>query len=296
MLKHEEVYFFAKMSKSTGNEKKRKKSYYIQASKKGNRLELATGMKGFFITCNFNERDCVRDAYNLLNEFAVKLYGPEKAIEEVKEDEDDVEKMLEREVNSLKAEKPTERRFQSVDTRSRNCIFIKTQLENPTEIVDTIIAEILESHRQCSRYILRMLPIEVTCKPTLQDICKSAEPLLQSSFKYIENSSEKQKTFAIVFKARNNGSVRRDEVIGELAKIIHKENENCKADLNTPDQSVIVEIVCKICCIGVVKNYTKLQKYNLAEISNGSKVSVGKAVVSEEKPKEMAEECKNDDQ
>lgn len=33
------------------------------------RKNLEVGMKGFLCTCNIHERDCVREAYNILNEY-----------------------------------------------------------------------------------------------------------------------------------------------------------------------------------------------------------------------------------
>lgn len=43
---------------------------------KGSR-ELEVGMQSILITCNMNERKCTSEAFNLLNEYADKLYGPE---------------------------------------------------------------------------------------------------------------------------------------------------------------------------------------------------------------------------
>ena len=40
--------------------------------------QLDVGMKGFLITCNNREREAVREAYNLLNEYADQLYGQEQ--------------------------------------------------------------------------------------------------------------------------------------------------------------------------------------------------------------------------
>ena len=66
-------------SKQQSGGKKRKKQYYIQAAKRGKwTRKLDANMKGFLITCNNRERDTVREAYNLFNEYADKLYGPEK--------------------------------------------------------------------------------------------------------------------------------------------------------------------------------------------------------------------------
>lgn len=35
-------------------------------------------MNGILITCNMNEKKCTAEAFNLLNEYADQLYGPEK--------------------------------------------------------------------------------------------------------------------------------------------------------------------------------------------------------------------------
>lgn len=59
-------------------EQKRKKYYFPNKEsnqKKRRHLTLETGMTGFLCTCNFREKDCVRDAYKLLNEFADEIYG-----------------------------------------------------------------------------------------------------------------------------------------------------------------------------------------------------------------------------
>ena len=71
------------MSENNKHGQKRKKSYYVQCSnKKGNtRLHaLEPGMRGFLITCNNREKEAVREAYNLLNEYADQLCGPEKQV------------------------------------------------------------------------------------------------------------------------------------------------------------------------------------------------------------------------
>ena len=62
-------------------ENKRKKYFKAAGHKKVARMQwtLDADMKGFLMTCaNNRERDCVREAYGLLNTYADKLYGPEK--------------------------------------------------------------------------------------------------------------------------------------------------------------------------------------------------------------------------
>ena len=64
------------MSQNKG--KKRNKAYYVASAKKRRWAScLDAGMKGFLVTCNNQEKQCVRESYNLLNEYADKLYGPQ---------------------------------------------------------------------------------------------------------------------------------------------------------------------------------------------------------------------------
>ena len=66
------------MSASGG--KKRRKDYYIRCAKaaKKQHLKLQEGLRGFLVTCNNREREALREAYNLLNDHAQTLWGPEQ--------------------------------------------------------------------------------------------------------------------------------------------------------------------------------------------------------------------------
>jgi len=56
--------------------KKRKKSYYCQAKRQcDGRQLLDVGLRGFLITCNRMEKQAVREAYNILNEYSCELLG-----------------------------------------------------------------------------------------------------------------------------------------------------------------------------------------------------------------------------
>lgn len=69
------------MSAVANDARKRNKKRYVAGHHnkrwKGSR-ELEVGMQGILITCNMNERKCTAEAFNLLNEYADNLYGPEK--------------------------------------------------------------------------------------------------------------------------------------------------------------------------------------------------------------------------
>nr|KAG5686169.1 hypothetical protein BaRGS_004508 [Batillaria attramentaria] len=80
---------------------------------------LAAGQRGFIVTCNDHEKDAVKESYNILNEYADKLYGPEESPAKAAADssdegsEEDIEKAIANEVQNLKTTAQSERRFQN---------------------------------------------------------------------------------------------------------------------------------------------------------------------------------------
>ncbi|XP_076247491.1 THUMP domain-containing protein 1 [Calliopsis andreniformis] len=265
---------------------KRKKNYYQNngnTQKKRKQFILEPGITGFLCTCNFHEKDCVRDAYKLLNEFADEIYGSDAikdsdnenakvkkeddSAAEAEEDnkEDDISIALNKEINELKAEyaKPVNaRRFQAVDTGVKNVVFIRSTLPNPLELVTKIITELDRTKQQRTRFLLRLLPIEIVCKAYMSDIKQKANAMLEKYF------AQEPKTFSIVFNRHSNNSIQREEIIEDLAEIINKKNPGNKADLKNPELAVIVEVIRGICLMSVAPNYYKFKKYNLLEICN----------------------------
>lgn len=53
-----------------------KSKYTSYQNKRKNVNKIEPGMTGFLCTCNskLKEKDCMRESYNLLNEFADKLF------------------------------------------------------------------------------------------------------------------------------------------------------------------------------------------------------------------------------
>nr|CAG4644405.1 EOG090X0GPG [Lepidurus arcticus] len=251
--------------------KKRKaKAYYVQSVKQQKRAlyKLDAGQKGFLCTCNNREKECVREAYNLLNEYADKLYGPENKAEaktsaqKENEEEEDIADALAKEVSTIKEQSTNqvERRFKSVESGANNCIFIKTTVESPTAMVNSILEDIKTTGQQKSRFLIRLLPIEATCKGNLEDITRSVEPLIETHFPDV-------KTFSILFRVRNNNQMKRDEVIAAVAQMVTKRFPDIKPNLNDPDKSIIIEIVQKHVCLGVVSRYFDFAKYNILEFA-----------------------------
>ncbi|KAM5331645.1 THUMP domain-containing protein 1 [Glossophaga mutica] len=262
----------------SGSGKRKGKAQYLQAKRirrcdGGGPRQLEPGLKGILITCNMNERKCVEEAYVLLNEYGDDLYGPEKFIDKDQQPsgsehgDDDVEAALKKEVGDIKASTEMRlRRFQSMESGANNVVFIRTLGIEPEKLVHHILQDMYKTKKKKTRAILRMLPISGTCKAFLEDMKKYAETFLEPWFK-----APNKGTFQIVYKARNNSHVNREEVIKELAGIVGSLNSENKVDLTNPQYTVVVEIIKAVCCLSVVKDYMLFRKYNLQEVVKSAK-------------------------
>lgn len=81
-----------------------------------------------------------------------------------------------------------------METGVKNIIFITSTLSSPLKLVTKILTELDTTKKQCTRYLLRLLPIEVVCKAYMNDIKTKANALFEKYF------SQEPKTFSIVFK------------------------------------------------------------------------------------------------
>lgn len=248
---------------------KRKKNYYAKPAKKIQRTQriLQPGMKGFLVTYNNQpDRVIIKEVFNLLNEYADKLCGNEltESGTTASSSNDDIETELQKELNDIKSSASDVKRFECVESLASNCLFFATSLPDPTKLVQNIFADILDTKLQKSRFINRILPIRATCKAYFSDIKKTADQLFDDIFatRLLEG-----KTFMVLYKARNNNSApAKMNIIKTLADLIVEKNPAHRVNLMDPDFTVLVEIMQNICCLGVVENYTKFKKYNLASL------------------------------
>ncbi|XP_011168314.1 THUMP domain-containing protein 1 homolog [Solenopsis invicta] len=275
-------------TKSTTNTRKRNNRYIANRNDyKKRKFMLQPGMMGFLCTCNYQERGCVTEAYRLLNLFADEKTASDmnkesvpsttnvlakkevdKLLENCDAEDEDISTALEKEIDELRTESKMplfSRKFQEVDTGVKNMIFIASTLPNPLELVMKIVTKLDTTKEQCTRYLLRLLPIEVVCKAYMDNIKTKASELFEKYF------AQEPKTFSIVFNHRSNNSIKRDEIIEDLAEIILKKNPGNKADLKNPDIAVIVEVIRNICLLSIAPKYYKFKKYNLLEICNSTK-------------------------
>lgn len=229
------------------------KHYKGSQQKRPKRSVLDLNMRGFLCSCNNREKDCIYESYNLLNRYADALYG---SVEEKQSDDVD----LKREIEALKAE--SQRRFQVVNSGAKNILFIRTTLENPVELAEKIMGDVKRTKQQQSRFLIRLVPIETTCKAYVKDIEKAIEPLLEKYFR------SQPRTFGIVFNHRNNNSISRDAVIEVIAKKVTGIRLDHKVNLKEAELSIVVEVIKGIALLAVVPDFIKYKKYNLLALSS----------------------------
>lgn len=84
--------------------------------------------------------------------------------------------------------------MQVVETGVNNVIFIKSTVLDTLEVVSSIIKDIHETKKPKTRYLLRMLPVQIVCKAYMDDIKSKANKLFENYF------SQEPKTYSIVIK------------------------------------------------------------------------------------------------
>jgi len=284
--------------------KRKDKRHYANAAKKAKlaKYRMVPGAKGFLLFCNHHEKETVREGYRILNQFADEMYGKEEApvkqsnddATEDDEDDDDVDAALEKEKTALDkvaAKEGTERRFQVVDSGVQNLVFIRTTVESPVELADSVMREVRTSGTQISRYLLRLVPVEVTCKAFSENVEEAVKPVISKRFQ-----DKGDTTYCIQFKSRLNNSFAKEEAYKTIGKMVRDVNPQSKVEFKDPDHVILVEVMKSFCCISILTNYFAFKKYNILELANAQKTSSDKPVtasVASEKSHETADEAKN---
>ncbi|KAF2880517.1 hypothetical protein ILUMI_25654 [Ignelater luminosus] len=251
----------------SSNSSYKRRQQYTPPGPKRRRYILEPGLKGFICSCNFKEKECIREAYNILNEYGDLVYGPEGNQGETEEEavnvEEDIEGLL-KEIEAIQSVEKSGRRFQVVESGAKNFLFIRTNVNDPVKLAEMIVKDISDKKKHKTRHLLRLIPIEATCKAYLYDIKKVAQPLIEKYFK------DAPKSFSIIYNHRNNNNVSKEEVITTIADMITSTRCDHVVNLKHAEISVIVEIVKNVALLGVVPHFIKYRKYNLSRLRSNS--------------------------
>lgn len=198
----------------------------------------------------------------------------EKNIDSSEDDSEceDAEKALKKEVDTIKNIAATQKRFQNVQTKAKNCVFIRSTVDDPIKMVVRLMEDIAQRGLKKARYAARMLPIIGTCKAHTPDIEKLAMDVLKPIF--CKDNEHAPSSYTVLFKIRNNNAntCGRASVIPAVTKVVSEINPAVKLSWTDFDVAVLVEVVCTVCCLGIAPEYTRLRKYNLQELQQGPKI------------------------
>ena len=252
------------------NQRKRKsKGKWFSNSKKA-KYSICPGQRGFLVFCNNKEKEAIKEARILFDEYLPKFNDDTTEIEEeVKEENqesgDDFDE-AESEVKEMKETKEKEETCKLMNSGVQNVLFFKTKLKDPVGFALSILNDIQETKQQKTRFLMRFIPIEATCKAHADNFETSAKKLLT---KHFENISE-VKTYSVVFKARCNNDFTKDlaiKICGDVIKELDKESK-AKVEYKNPDLVIMVEVMKGNICLGILPKYFNYKKYNLIELAN----------------------------
>ncbi|CAD6256679.1 unnamed protein product [Miscanthus lutarioriparius] len=132
------------------------------------------------------------------------------------------------------------RLFASLESGCNGCIFIQMHKRagdpGPVEIVQNMMSSAASTRKHMSRFILRVLPAEVACYASEEEITKAISPLVE---KYFPKECPSGHKFAVLYEARSNTGIDRMKIINAVAKSVPQPH---KVDLSNPDKTIVVQI------------------------------------------------------
>ena len=158
----------------------------------------------------------------------------------------------------------SKRRFLVVKCGAPSHIFFRTNLEDPLPLLLRAMDDISATGEQRSKHLIRLLPVHAVCKAYLDKIEKKLEKFCSDRFK------EQEKSFYAVVNIKSNSSVKKEEVLSVVLKVMGEVAPKCRPVLTKDaDVAIIVSILVTHCYIGEAPEYLeKYRKYNLVELAS----------------------------
>jgi tRNA acetyltransferase TAN1 len=247
-----------------------------QNKKNNHDLNSNDELKGFLIfTDKHREKNCIRDAYNILNDVTEKLYpnlidsnkSEINLNEEINIKNDintNISSKIEEEIKNLKRNKNI---FTSINTRCAATVFIKIEEEysnliSPKEIVNYIINEVINTKKLLSKCISKFYPVEICMKYNFENFKEKVDELVK---KYFDENIENKKTWKIELRIRNNNSVNKKEIMNFIFNKINR--DKYIVDYKKPELTFFVEISCNLMCLSVLEKFSEYKYYNIQSLA-----------------------------
>lgn len=178
-------------------------------------------------------------------------------------EEKSIDKLIEEELQELGDR--SKRHFSYLDSGCNGVVFVQMRKidadPSPADIVQHMMMSLASTRKHMSRFLLRVLPIEMTCYASEDEITRAIKPVVAKHFPLESHGGQK---FAVLYEARANTGIDRTKIINAVAKCVPAPH---KVDLNNPDKNIVVQIVKTVCLIGVIKKYKELAKFNVRQLT-----------------------------
>ena len=247
-----------------------------QNKKNNHDLNSNDELKGFLIfTDKHREKNCIRDAYNILNDVTEKLYPNliDSNKSEINLNEEiniknnintNISSKIEKKKKNLKRNKNI---FTSINTRCAATVFIKIEEKysnpiSPKEIVNYIINEVINTKKLLSKCISKFYPVEICMKYNLDNFKEKVDELVK---KYFDENIENKKTWKIELRIRNNNSVNKKEIMNFIFNKINR--DKYIVDYKKPELTFFVEISCNLMCLSVLEKFSEYKYYNIQSLA-----------------------------
>ncbi|PPQ67635.1 hypothetical protein CVT24_002856 [Panaeolus cyanescens] len=214
---------------------------------------------GVWVSCvKGKEKQVVGEVYEVFESIASEIWPrpSDSMVSDSDNDEEDTNLSLEdqiaKEVSAMKKPRNADpqQRFAPVD---------------PVELVVKHVQRIQATAVTRTRYVHRLVPVSNSCVANLPEI----QALCRTVFKtFFDQHPDQKFKYKIELRIRNHTTITRQTLIEHVAACVPVDHT---VDLNDPEIFILVEVFKSICGVAIVKDYYKLQKFNVMEIANKSK-------------------------
>ena len=151
---------------------------------------------------------------------------------------------------------------QAVDSGVRNCLFIRSTLEDPNELSFAIFENLSTTKQAQSRHIMRLLPVLGSCKCEDPKISELALDLFTKHLKGVT-----QFTYALEVKVRANTDANKSHIFNSVNRSLSELKPLATVGLSNPDYFIAVNVIKRVCMISILKSFIKFRKYNVQEVT-----------------------------
>ena len=163
--------------------------------------------------------------------------------------------------------------MQAVETNCRGVIMLRVGNQTQAASLNlgaatkAVLEQVVTSGDSCSRFLVRLIPLQVTCFAGLEEMMTAATGLLEEHF----GQGVPNRTFMIAMKRRNNPGFDRDAAISRLAGAIGARHT---VNMKDPERVLLVEVFQSFCGLSVLENFSTLRDYNIRQLQDAARERV----------------------